>query len=526
MATEPTRTEPAPTAFPPIIAVDRASGTPLYRQLYDRYREAIVERRLRAGDRLPSTRSLAAELGISRIPVLNAFEQLLAEGYFESRVGSGTFVARSLPDAFFAPLRRVQPAQPPTRPARRAASRRAEAIWKRKLQPWFIGRGPFNVGHPPTDTFPIDVWSRLVSRRSRDRSLLRSPGALGLPALREAVADYLRQARAVRCEPDQIMIVGGSQQALDLCARVLLDAGTPAWVEEPGYFGAQRALELAGARLVPVPVDAEGLDVDAGIARCRMAHAIFVTPSHQFPLGVTMGASRRLRLLDWARRSGTWIVEDDYDSEYRYENLPIASLQGLDRDARVLYIGTFTKTLFISNRLGYIVLPRDLVERFVEVRRVMDSFSPVLQQAALADFLSEGHFARYMRRMRVVCGERRDALVEAIRSELGPAFPVLGDRAGTYLCVMLPEGFRDLEVAERAAREGLWAAPLSGCYLGRAPKQGLMLGYGSTDAAETVAGVRRLASVLEAVGREGATGRGDPGPGHSTTRGPRRARGG
>jgi GntR family transcriptional regulator/MocR family aminotransferase len=483
-----------------VIQVDRAAAKPLYRQLYDGYREAIVEQRLKAGDRLPSTRSLAEELKISRIPVLNAFEQLLAEGYFESRVGSGTFVARSLPDAFFAARNGAQPAQPTGRPARRAVSRRAEALARRKLPPWFMGRGAFNVGHPPVDCFPIEIWSRLVARCSRDTSLLRSHGALGLPALREAVAEYLRAARAVRCDADQIMIVGGSQQALDLCARVLLDSGSPVWVEEPGYFGAQRALELAGARIVPVPVDAEGLDVTAGVARCRGARAVFVTPSHQFPLGVTMSASRRLRLLDWARRSGAWIVEDDYDSEYRYENLPIASLQGLDRDARVLYIGTFTKTLFISNRLGYIVLPRDLVERFVEVRRAMDSFSPVPQQAALADFLREGHFARYMRKMRVLCGKRRAALVEAIGRELGPSFPVLGDRAGTYLCVTLPPGTRDLEVALRAAREKLWTAPLSGCYLGRARRQGLVLGYGSTPIEETVEGVRRLRQMLEAAG--------------------------
>ena len=486
--------------LPAVIHVDRASPKPLYRQLYDGYREAIVEQRLRAGDRLPSTRSLAAELRISRIPVLNAFEQLLAEGYFESRVGSGTFVARSLPDAFFAARNGAQAPQPLGRPARRAVGRRAEALARRKLPPWFIGRGAFNVGHPPVDSFPIDIWSRLVARRSRDRSLLRSHGALGLPALREAVADYLRAARAVRCDADQIMIVSGSQQALDLCARVLLDPGSPVWVEEPGYFGAQRTLELAGARIAPVPVDAEGLDVAAGIARCRGARAVFVTPSHQFPLGVTMTASRRLRLLDWARRSGAWIVEDDYDSEYRYENLPIASLQGLDRDSRVLYIGTFTKTLFISNRIGYIVLPRDLVDRFVEVRRAMDCFSSVPQQAALADFLREGHFARYMRRMRVLCGERRSALVEAVRRELGPSFSILGDPAGTYLCVTLPPGVRDLEIAERAAREKLWAAPLSGCYLGRARRQGLVLGYGSTTIEETVEGVRRLRRLMDPAG--------------------------
>jgi len=490
-----------PAGLPPVIQVDRAAAKPLYRQLYDGYREAIVEGRLRAGDRLPSTRILAAELDISRIPVLNAFEQLLAEGYFESRTGSGTFVARSLPDAFFKPLSKTALEVPRGRSPRRAVSRRAEALLRRKLQIWYTGRGAFAVGHPPVDSFPVHIWSRLVARRAAaaDTSLLRSHGPMGLPALREAVADYLRAARAVRCEAEQVMIVGGSQQALDLCARALLDPGSAVWVEEPGYFGSQRALELAGARLVPVAVDEEGLDVDAGVARCRRARAAFVTPSHQFPLGVTMSASRRLRLLDWASRTGSWIVEDDYDSEYRYENLPIASLQGLDRDSRVVYIGTFTKSLFTGMRLGYIVLPRDLIERFMEVRRVMDSFSHIFDQAVLADFLREGHFARHMRRMRMLCGDRRRALVEAVGRELPPSFSVLGDRAGTYLCLALPPGLRDREIAERAAARNLWVAPLSECSLGKARRQGLLLGYGSTTAAETAEAVARLRGVLDSV---------------------------
>ncbi len=489
----------APPGILPVVAVDRDSAKPLYRQLYDGYREAIVERRLRAGQRLPSTRSLAAELGMSRIPVLNAFEQLLEEGYFETRIGSGTFVATSLPDEFFRPVRRTPARAPASRPARRIVGRSSEALVGKKPKPWFKGLGPFSVGQPPVDGFPIRIWSRLTARHSRnpDPSLLHYGSQMGLSSLREAVAEYLRTVRAVRCEAEQIMIVNGSQQALELSARVLLDPGSPVWVEDPGYFGAQNVLKLAGARLVPVPVDEEGLDVSAGIARCPRARAVFVTPSHQFPLGVTMSASRRLQLLDWARRSGSWIIEDDYDSEYRYGSLPIAALQGLDRDSRVIYIGTFTKTLFPAIRLGYLVLPIDLVERFVEVRKAVDSFSPTFHQAVLTDFIREGHFARHVRKMRLLCGERRSALVNAIQSEIGGTLRVLGDQAGMNLVAALPEGWRDREISERAASQGLWVAPLSECYLGKAPRQGLLLGYGGSKVEELEAGVRRLREVID-----------------------------
>ena len=413
-----------PPGVPPVIAVDRTSATPLYRQLYERYREAIVERRLRAGQRLPSTRSLAAELRISRMPVLNAFEQLLAEGYFESRVGAGTFVASSLPDQRPSPDDKPANREPPAGSTRRPVSRRSEAILRAEPEPWLQGWGAFRVSQPAVDRFPLQVWSSLVARHSRNprASLLHYGGPMGYGPFREAVAAYLRTARAVRCEAEQIMVVSGSQQALEISARVLLDPGSRVWIEEPGYRGARDVLTLAGARLVPVPVDGEGLDVAAGMARdsqLPQARAAYVTPSHQYPLGATMSASRRLQLLDWAQRSGAWILEDDYDSEYRYESLPVAALQGLDRDSRVLYIGTFSKVLFPALRLGYLVIPADLVARFAAVREAMDIFPPALYQAVLTDFILEGHFARHLRRMRLLYRERRDALVEALGKELG-----------------------------------------------------------------------------------------------------------
>ena len=500
-ATKPKRSP----GLPPVIAIERGSAVPLYRQLYDRYREAIVERRLRPGERLPSTRTLAAELGISRMPVLNAFEQLLAEGYFEARVGAGTFVARSLPDVRPAAELPATDSQPPERPARRAVSQRSGAVLRAAPEPWLQGWGAFRVSQPAVDRFPFQVWSALVARHSRNprASRLNYGSALGDLPFREAVADYLRTSRAVRCDAGQIMVVSGSQQALEIATRVLLDPGDRVWMEEPGYSGARDVLTLAGARIVPVPVDGEGLDVAAGIARAPQAQAAYVTPSHQYPLGATLSATRRLQLLAWAARAGAWIFEDDYDSEYRYESLPIASLQGLDRDARVIYIGTFSKVLFPAVRIGYLVIPADLVARFVAVREAMDIFPPTLYQAVLADFLSEGHFARHLRRMRQLYRERRDALVAAIRGELGDELEVLDGQAGLHLVATLAaklEGMDDLALSREAARQGVWAMPLSSCYTGGPVRRGLVLGYGGTDVAEIPGGARRLRDVLRRMG--------------------------
>jgi len=292
------------------------------------------------------------------------------------------------------------------------------------------------------------------------------------------------------------MVVSGSQQALSLTARVLIDPGSPVWVEEPGYAGARDVLKLRNARLIPVPVDEEGLNVAAGIERCSEASAAYVTPSHQYPLGMVMSASRRLQLLDWAQRNGSWIIEDDYDSEYRYEGLPIASLQGLDRSSRVLYIGTFSKVLFPALRLGYIVLPGDLVARFAAVRDATDIFPPTFAQAVLADFIREGHFARHLRRTRTLYSERRGALVEAIRTQLGDMLTVVGDDAGLHLVASLSKGPKDHDAAVRAARQGLWVMPVSRCYIGKASRQGFVLGFGGTSVPEIVSGVRRLRSTL------------------------------
>jgi GntR family transcriptional regulator / MocR family aminotransferase len=483
----------------PIIAVDRKSPKALHRQIYDAYRTAIVEGSLRPGQRMPSSRALASEIRVSRFPVLNAYAQLLAEGYFESRVGAGTVVSSLLPDQL--------PSSAPsgarlvaTRSGPRPVASRSSILSRRGASPWLLGWGAFGVGQVAVDQFPLHVWSSLVARRCRDMDAksFHYGGQMGSAALRETIASYLRTARSLHCEAEQIMIVSGSQQALEISARVLLDPGSRVWVEDPGYRLARDAFALAGSHLVPVPVDKEGLNVAVGIKLFNRARAAFVTPSHQFPLGETMSASRRLQLLDWAQNTGSWIIEDDYDSEYRYESLPIASLQGLDANSRVIYIGTFSKILFPSLRLGYVVIPSDLIDRFLVIRRAMDLGPPNFFQEVLTDFISEGHFARHIRRMRVLYHERRSVLVDSISKELGSMVEVVGSEAGMHLAVTLPKRSRDVEIAERAARQNLWLWPLSPSYLGEVSRPGFILGFGSTAVAEIPRAIRKLRNLLTA----------------------------
>lgn len=465
--------------FFPLICLDRKGGKPLYSQIYDKFRAAIVNRNLRAGERIPSTRSLASELGISRIPVLNAYEQLLAEGYFKSRVGSGTFVSSSLP-SLLTPAGENSAGSSRARSMPRRIAHRSLLIPRYQRPAWMSGQGAFSLSQPAIDAFPFHVWSKLVARYCRNLhpSALQYGDPMGLKDLREAIGAYLRAARSVRCEWQQIMIVSGSQQALDISARALLDVGSPVWVEEPGYWLTRHILTAAECCLVPVPVDEDGLDVTLGIEQCRKARAAYVAPSHQYPFGATMSASRRLQLLEWAQSSGSWIIEDDYDSEYRYDSKPIASLQGLDHSSRVIYIGTFSKVLFPSLRVGYIVIPSDLVEHFLTVRHAMDVSPPHLSQAVLADFINEGHFSRHIRRMRLVYKERRQLLVNCIQKELDSLLQVHGAEAGMHLTVTLPKGYRDHVISVRAARQNLWVWPLSPSYLSASPRQGFILGFG------------------------------------------------
>ena len=481
----------------PLISVDRKAAKPLHSQVYDAFRSAILGRNLRAGERIPSTRSLASELRISRMPVLNAYAQLLAEGYFESRVGSGTFVSSSLPGQLTLPRERSTESSR-LRAMPRPIAQLSSRIPRYERPVWLRGQGAFSVSQPAVDSFPLSAWSKLVARYWRNLHLnaLQYGDPMGFKELREAIGNYLRASRSVRCEWQQIMIVSGSQQALDISARALLDRGSPVWVEEPGYWLTRHILMATGCRLVPVPVDDDGLNVETGMERCRKARAAFVAPSHQYPLGATMSVSRRLQLLKWAQSSGSWIVEDDYDSEFRYDSKPIASLQGLDHSSRVIYIGTFSKVLFPSMRVGYIVIPPDLVDQFAAVRHAMDVSPPHQYQPVLAEFINEGHFARHIRRMRMVYGERREVLVDCISKELGSVLQMHGAEAGLHLTVTLPRGYRDRMLSAEAARQNLWLWPLSPSYLGTHSLHGFILGFGGTAVEEIPHAVRQLRAFL------------------------------
>jgi GntR family transcriptional regulator/MocR family aminotransferase len=482
----------------PLFTLDRAGTTPLQRQIYDGYRAAILRGQLRPGEQILSSREFAAELSVSRFPVLNAYSQLLAEGYLESRVGAGTFVSASLPEQQMSVELPGRAQAVPSGP--RPVSRRSALYPPIPNLAYVRGWGSFGVHQPAFDQFPFAIWSNLVARHSRNPnvSAIHHIDPRGAERFRGAICDYLRTARGVHCSPDQVLIVSGSQQALDITARVLLDPGNSVWVEEPGYSLQRAVLTAAGCRLVPVPVDEEGMDVEAGIKRSPKARAAFVTPSHQYPLGSTMSASRRIQLLNWAHRAGAWVIEDDYDSEYRYESLPVASMHGLDRNARVIYIGTFSKVLFPSLRLGYMVIPADLMDRFTAVRHAMDIFPPYLQQEVLADFILEGHFTRHIRRMRQVYKERRSILIDSLAREFpaGSGFEVHGVEAGMHLAMTLPPGLNDREISNRAIQSRLWLWPLSPSYTTTPPRQGFILGFGSSLPAQIPRAVRLLRSLI------------------------------
>jgi GntR family transcriptional regulator / MocR family aminotransferase len=481
-----------------VVSIDRSARKPVHKQLYDAFRTAILERRLQPGQQVPSSRALAAELGLSRIPIVSACSQLAAEGYFVANSGSGTYVSTSLPEQFTSSSSAEKSQVPKPSSASRRLSRRAAILPRFDPPPWVFGFGSFTVGQLALDHFPFKVWASLLNRHSRKIrvSSLYYGDPAGSMQFRQAIADYLRTARAVNCEPEQILVVAGSQQALDLSIRVLLNARDRVWVEEPGYRLTRQVLQMAGCEIIPVPVDEHGLDVSAGIKRSRKARAAFVTPSHQFPLGMAMSASRRLQLLDWAQTNDAWIIEDDYDSEYRYEGMPIASLQGMDTAAHVIYVGTFRKILFPSLRVGYVVVPPDLVDRFAAVRQTMDVNQAHLYQAVLCDFIREGHMARHIRRTRLLYHERRNVLIDALRGQLASSLDVTGGEAGHHLVVKLLKPGSDRSFSWRAAAQKLWLWPLSPCYLEENPTQGFILGFGSTSTKDIPLSVRRLTKVL------------------------------
>jgi GntR family transcriptional regulator/MocR family aminotransferase len=480
-----------PDAGPLPLALDRDSDAALSGQLYDQLRDLILSGRLPPGTRLPSTRSLAAELSVSRNTVVACFEQLFAEGFVNGAVGAGTFVAEGA-----AGHRRAGAGPDITdRPGPSERGRALAAL----APPRARHHRAFCVGVPALDAFPFTAWSRLMGTVWRgsgaDALALGAPG--GFAPLRAAIARYLAVARAVACSPDQVIVTSGVQQGIALTCQALLEPGDRAHVEDPGYPGVRGALAGAGIACVPVPVDAEGLDLGADEARAEPARLACVTPSHHYPLGTIMSLARRHALIAWAERSDGWILEDDYDSEFRYRGRPLASLQGLDRSGRVIYAGSFSKVMFPSLRLGYLVVPEHLIDTFLKVRAALDDHASLSAQPALARFMEEGQFAAHVRRMRRLYGARQEALLEAGRNHLDGLLTLTPDDAGMHLVGMFGDAGRDdRAVAAEAGEAGIATVALSS-YATHAPvRPGLVLGYAAVNETEIDRAARRLARVM------------------------------
>jgi len=483
--------------------LERDGATPLFRQLYARLKDAILQGALVPGARLPATRELCQLLGVSRQTVLAAYDQLTSEGYLRGGVGQGTFVDEALP------LARQAPAAPGllrALPERGAAL--VDAMGTRRLYD-----GPvraFRPSMPGLDLFPFDLWRKLEARHLRHGQ--RGPylgygPANGYAPLRELLCAYLRASRGVVCTPEQIVITSGSQQALYLLTQLLLAPGDEVWVESPGYQGACAPMLVAGARVKTVPVTSEGMDVAYGARHYPNARLVFATPSHQLPLGATMSLARRLELLRWAAANRAWVIEDDYDSEYRYTGPPLASMQSLDRAGCVVYVGTLSKVLFPALRLGYVVAPPALAEPLARAKAVVDMHHAMLPQSVLADFIAEGHFMRHIRRTREAYGERRAALMAALEDRLGERLACGPADVGLDLCThfrpdrtgRIPDETR---VAQAALEAGIELRPL-GYYANAAATPdcavapGLLLGFSAVKPEAIRHGVEALARVIE-----------------------------
>ncbi len=481
----------------------------LYDQIYRALRGNILSGRLAAAARVPATRDLALELGVSRNVATMAYRQLLDEGYLTARMGAGTFVARELPRHLTTVARRRRTAEVRTPSpvhlsayARRVreASGGVQFTWepRRAVLPY-----DFRYGPPSFTDFPHATWCRVVARRARRVTIrdLDYGSPEGLPALREAIAEYAGRARAIACTPEQVLVVNGSQQALDLAARVLVDPGDVVLMEEPHYRGARTVMRAAGAKIETIAVDEHGLRTGELADRRTLSRLAIVTPSHQFPTGALMPLGRRLELLTWARRSGACVFEDDYDSEYRYSGRPIEALAALDDSGCVLYAATFSKVMFPSIRLGYMILPERLVEPLRSVKALMDTGGPTLMQAALVDFIREGHFERHLHRTRTRNSRRRTAMLDAIERYLGASAAVSGINAGLHLMLWLRDipASRARELQMRAARAGVGVYPVAPFYLSPPKQVGLLLGYASLPEKQITEGIRRFASVLNSL---------------------------
>jgi GntR family transcriptional regulator/MocR family aminotransferase len=471
-----------------------------HRWLYDALRSEILAGRLRAGARVPATRDLAAQYGISRGTIVNAFEQLKAEGYLDGAVGSGTYVSKILPDDLLEVVQAARAKPVAQRKGRRTFSDFAERVTlftNLEVRP----SRAFRANLPALDMFPAALWAQVATRRLRrvSTNLLLGCDAMGSLPLRQAVAAYLTTSRGAKCEPGQIAIVSGVQEALDLVARLVLNPGDKVCMENPGYPGAFTTFRAVGAVVHAAPLDDEGIKLSE--PAFRGARLVYITPGHQFPTGITMSLSRRLQLLDWAGKTGALIAEDDYDSEFRYAERPMPALQGLDRHGLVILMGSFSKVLFPSLRLGYLVVPPDLVDRVAAIISVTSRHAPLLDQAILCDFIAQGHFGRHLRRMREIYAERLSVLLEGTRERLTGLLEISEVEAGLQTAGLLRGGLSGESAARAAAKRGVEATPLSWYCHGRVVVEGLQLGFAAVDTNEIRRGVRELAIALEGLAK-------------------------
>lgn len=485
----------------PALTLTRDGPLPLHAQVAEALRGAILSGRLPPQTRLPATRVLAQELGLGRNTVADAYAQLTAEGYLEARVGAGTHVADIAPDALLnagaAQVEETEADQPPPLSGRGEAL--AAAFRPAPPVPGRYGYA-FQPGVPAFDAFPISVWARVSARAAKNvRAVGGYESAWGLPALREGIANHVRLSRGVVCEPEQVIVTAGAQAALDLAARLLTDPGDPVWIEDPGYGGARGAFVGADAKMIPVPLDEEGIDLAAARRTNTRPRVIYVTPSHQFPLGITMSLNRRLALLEEAANADAWIMEDDYDSEYRYQGRPLSSLQGLDGGRRVLYVGTWSKTFFPSLRIGYLVVPQSHVSAFRSAIRNTGHAAPSLPQMALADFLHGGHYDAHTRRMRKLYDARRRLLLDTIKREAGDILTPTEREAGMQFPAFFKKSRDDRAASEALAKAEISAASLTRYTLDEKNRRpGLLLGFAAVEERHISPAARKLAEVLRA----------------------------
>ena len=469
----------------------KAGTLPLHRQVYEALRKVLLDGHLVAGERLPSSRDLAQDLRVSRNTIITALDQLTVEGYLSSRTGSGTYVSGSVPRV--SPRVRLHTAVAPPALSQRGIELAGKYTASR------LEVQPFTQAIPDFSAFPTALWQRLQNKHWRMSypDMLDYSSGGGYAPLRRAVADYLRVFRSVQLDADQVIITSGTQQSIGLCAHLLADHGDATWIEDPAYWGAVQALTAAGLRLHPVAVDDQGIAPAPAdeVARPRL---MYVTPSHQYPTGAVMSLARRQQLLSQARQHGAWILEDDYDSEFRFSGPPVSSLAGLDKDDRVLYMGTFSKVLYPGLKLGYLVVPKALVDVFQQVHYDLNRPGQTPLQAALAEFIEMGHFAGALRKARISYAQRRQSLLDGLKPCLGEHASITGAEQGLHLCVRLPQTLDDQALARHIGQQGLHVRALSAYCLARQDARGLVIGYGYATLAHINAKAPLLAGYISA----------------------------